>query len=173
MEVKPMEATSTKQRRVGARSKRGLASRLHRGRRGQSLVEFSLILPVLLIMVFGIIEFGMGIRSYISLTNATREGARFAAIGNPAGSFPSECNGTTTTTVIGRTCVAVEGLNRADISDVSVEYPDGQGPGNSVIVSADYTYNYITPLGDIMHFFSGGTLTETLLLSTSTDMRLE
>lgn len=127
----------------------------------------------MLIIIFGIIDFGMGLRSYISLTNATREGARFAAVGNPAGSFPSQCNGTTTTTVIGRTCVAVEGLNRSNITSLTVTYPNGQGPGNSVVVSADYTYEYITPLGDFINFFSGGTLTETLSLSTSTDMRLE
>lgn len=167
-----MEHTFTTQQ-VRSPSRRGRVSRLLRSRRGQSLVEFSLVLPVLLIMVFGIIDFGLGLRSYISLTNATREGARFAAVGNPAGSFPSQCDGTTTTTVIGRTCVAVEGLNRSNITSVTVTYPDGQGPGNSVIVSADYTYQYITPLGDIIHFFSGGTLTETLPLSTSTDMRLE
>jgi Flp pilus assembly protein TadG len=128
---------------------------------------------MLLIIVFGIVDFGLGLRSYISLTNATREGARFAAVGNPAGSFPSECNGTTTTTVIGRTCVAVEGLDRSNITSLTVTYPNGQGPGNSVIVAANYTYHYVTPLGDFIHFFSGGTLTETLPLSTSTDMRLE
>jgi Flp pilus assembly protein TadG len=127
----------------------------------------------MLIIVFGIIDFGWGLRSYISLTNATREGARFAAVGNPAGSFPSECDGATGTTVIGRTCIAVEGLNLSNITDVAVAYPDGQEPGNSVVVSADYTYEYITPLGDFINFFSGGTLTETLSLSTSTDMRLE
>src|SRR3990172_5805826 len=130
-----MEHTSTTQQQVRSPGRRGLARRLLRGRRGQSLVEFSLVLPVLLIMVFGIIDFGLGLRSYISLTNATREGARFAAVGNPAGSFPSQCDGTTTPTVIGRTCVAVEGLNRSNITSVTVTYPDGQGPGNSVIVS--------------------------------------
>lgn len=159
--------------RAAAQTKHGRLSRALRGGRGQSLVEFSLLLPVMLIIIFGIIDFGMGLRSYISLTNATREGARFAAVGNPAGSFPSQCSTPTSTTVVGRTCVAVEGLDRADISSVTVTYPDGQGPGNSVIVSADYTYHYITPLGDFIHFFSGGTLTETLALSTSTDMRLE
>ena len=66
--------------------------------RGQSLMEISLLLPVLLIIVFGIIDFGLGMRSYISLSNGVREGARFAAIGNPAGE-PSDCDGTTTPTV--------------------------------------------------------------------------
>jgi len=172
MELNTMIHASVRQQEEPPK-RRGLLRRLLSGRRGQSLVEFSLVLPVLLIIVFGIIDFGMGLRSYISLTNATREGARFAAVGNPAGSFPSQCNGTTTTTVIGRTCVAVEGLNRSNITSLTVTYPDGVGPGNSVIVAANYTYHYITPLGDIIHFFSGGTLTETIALSTSTDMRLE
>ncbi len=165
--------TRFKQQRDPSALQGGRLRRLFRGKRGQSLVEFSLILPVLLIIVFGIVDFGLGLRSYISLTNATREGARFAAVGNPAGSFPSECNGTTTTTVIGRTCVAVEGLDRSQITSVTVTYPNGQGPGDSVVVSANYTYHYITPVGDLIHFFSGGTLQETLTLSTSTDMRLE
>ena len=143
------------------------------GKRGQSLVEFALILPVMIILVFGIIDFGMGLRSYISLTNATREGGRFAAIGNSAGAYPADCDGISNTTVIGRVCYTMEGLALADIGTVGVSYPDGQSPGNSVIVSADYTYNYSTPIGDIIDFFSGGTFPDSLSLSTSTDMRLE
>ena len=156
-------------------SRRWLAVRRRRRPfdRGQSLVEFALILPVLMIMVFGIIDFGLGLRSYISLTNATREGARFAAVGNSAGAYPANCDGTSNTTVIGRVCYTIEGLDLADVDTVSVAYPNGQTPGNSVVVSADYTYNYITPIGDIVDFFSGGTFPDSLSLSTSTDMRLE
>jgi len=141
--------------------------------RGQSLVEFSLVLPVLLIMVFGIIDFGMGLRSYISLTNATREGARFAAVGNPAGAYPDDCDGSTSTSAVGRVCVAMEGLDLGDVQTVSVTYPNGQSPGSDVLVTAEYTYNFITPLGDLMGFFSGGVFPNTLDLQTSTDMRLE
>ena len=54
-----------------------------RSQRGQSLVEFALVLPILLILVLGIVDFGMGLRAYVTLTNATREGARFAAVGEP------------------------------------------------------------------------------------------
>lgn len=150
-----------------------LLRRLIRGGRGQSLVEFALTLPILMILIFGIIDFGMALRSYISLTNATREGARFAAVGNMAGAYPTDCDGSTNTTVVGRVCVAIEGLNLDDLQVVSVSYPDGQEPGNQVVVSAQYTYNYITPLGDIADFFSGGTFPDMLSLSTSTDMRLE
>ena len=160
-------------RTAAATLKKATPRRLVRGGRGQSLVEFALVLPVLLIMIFGIIDFGMGLRSYISLTNATREGARFAAVGNPAGSYPADCDGVSSDDVVGRVCVAMEGLQLADLNSVSVTYPNGTSPGNSVVVAADYTYNYITPLGDIVDFFSGGSFPDTLTLSTSADMRLE
>jgi Flp pilus assembly protein TadG len=165
----PVQDTPTK-----ARDRRQRSARLWgRRERAQSLVEFALVLPILCILIFGIIDFGMGLRSYISLTNATREGARFGAVGNPAGSYPADCNGTTNTSIIGRVCVSIEGLNLDDIQSVSVSYPGGQSPGEEVIVSAEYTYNFITPIGDLITFFTGGAFPETLTLSTSTNMRLE
>ena len=147
--------------------------RIQKASKGQSLVEFAMVLPLLVILIFGIIDFGMGLRSYISLTNATREGARFAAVGNVAGAYPANCDGATNTTVIGRVCVAIDGLDLTALDDVSVTYPDGQAPGNSVVVAAQYTYTFITPLGDIVSFISGGSFNDTLTLNTSTDMRLE
>lgn len=132
-----------------------------------------MVLPVLVILIFGIIDFGMGLRSYIALTNATREGARFAAVGNDAGAFPGDCDGSSNTTTIGRVCTAANGLNLSNVTDVSVSYPSGVGPGNSVVVSADYTYTFFTPIGAIIDFVSGGSFPETITLSSSTDMRLE
>jgi Flp pilus assembly protein TadG len=147
--------------------------RLLRGGRGQSLVEFAMVLPILCILIFGVIDFSLGLRSYISLTNATREGARYAAVGNAAGSFPANCDGVTNTTTVGRVCVAMEGLDLDNIDSLSVTYPNGQSPGNSVVVSAEYTHEFITPLADLASFFSGGSFPDTLSLDTSSDMRLE
>lgn len=148
-------------------------TRTVRGGRGQSLVEFALILPVLVILLLGIIDFGMGLRSYISLTNATREGARFAAVGNTAGIYPTDCDGLTNTSVIGRVCVALEGLDLNDLQNVTASFPDGQSPGESVVVSANFHYQFITPLPDFVDFFSAGALPEYINLNASTDMRLE
>lgn len=148
----------------------------HRGKgnaRGQSLVEFALVLPLLLILVFGVIDFGMGLRSYISLTNAVREGARFAAVGNPAGTYPTDCDGATSTSVVGRVCTALGDGNLNNVQSVTVTYPDGVAPGNRVVVSAQYEYTYITPLGDLLNFFTGGNFPESLSLQATTDMRLE
>lgn len=50
------------------------------GERGAALVEFAFLLPVLLLLVVGIIEFGRTFNAQISLTGAAREGARYMAI---------------------------------------------------------------------------------------------
>jgi Flp pilus assembly protein TadG len=52
--------------------------------RGAALVEFALILPVLVMFVFGIVEFGRAYSARIQLTSAVREGARAAALGGDA-----------------------------------------------------------------------------------------
>lgn len=47
---------------------------------GQSLVEFALILPILLLLLMGLIQFGFIFNGQIILTSAVREGARLAVI---------------------------------------------------------------------------------------------
>jgi Flp pilus assembly protein TadG len=48
---------------------------------GQALVEFAIILPLLLLLVTGIIEFGLMFNKYITLTDAARNGAQTLAVG--------------------------------------------------------------------------------------------
>ena len=59
----------------------GPGSPPRRRQRGQSLVEMALILPVLLLMFIGVLEVGWALRGYLTLLNASREAARFAARG--------------------------------------------------------------------------------------------
>jgi TadE-like protein len=47
-----------------------------RSERGQSLTEFALVLPLLVVLLFGIIQFGITFHDYITLTDAVRAGAR-------------------------------------------------------------------------------------------------
>jgi len=49
--------------------------------RGQALVEFALVLPVLVLLIIGSMEFGLVINQYMVLAEAAREGARSAALG--------------------------------------------------------------------------------------------
>lgn len=48
--------------------------------RGQSLVELAIMLPILLIILLGIIDFGRVFYAYVTITNASREGARYGSM---------------------------------------------------------------------------------------------
>lgn len=61
-------------------ARRQRADHRHPGSEGQSLVEFSLVLTPLLLILLGIIQFGFIFNSYITIANATREGARDGSI---------------------------------------------------------------------------------------------
>ncbi|MCA9881340.1 MAG: pilus assembly protein [Anaerolineae bacterium] len=52
-----------------------------RRRRGQTLAEFSISLPLLLILVFGIVEFGRMFQSWVTIQNSARAAARYAVTG--------------------------------------------------------------------------------------------
>lgn len=68
-------------RREGSqRAGRNIRSLDRRAGRGQSLVEFALILTPLFLILLGIIQFGFIFNSYVTMTNAAREGARIGTI---------------------------------------------------------------------------------------------
>lgn len=60
-----------------------LSKRFSKGQKGQALVEFALILPIIILIFFGILESGRIFHSYIVITYAAREGARAGAVGKP------------------------------------------------------------------------------------------
>jgi hypothetical protein len=64
-----------------------LARRL--GSTGQSIVEFLVILPILLIMISGLIEFGFMLNTYLDVIDAARDVARFAANVDPLETGPT------------------------------------------------------------------------------------
>ena len=49
---------------------------------GQSMVEFALALPILLLLIFGIIEFGRMLQAWLALENGARFAVRFAVTGS-------------------------------------------------------------------------------------------
>src|SRR5918999_4990271 len=52
-----------------------------RGQDGAAAVEFALLLPLLVLLLFGFIQFGIAFNTKIQATNAAREGARMAVVG--------------------------------------------------------------------------------------------
>src|SRR5579884_3599591 len=49
------------------------------GQQGAALLEFALVAPILLLLVFGAIEYGMFFKDYLTVSNTTRTGARVAS----------------------------------------------------------------------------------------------
>lgn len=129
------------------------------GERGQALVEFTLIIPIFLLLVFAIVDFGMGFHAWISVTNAAREGARIGAVGADADTIEARVRDT------------AGGL---DDEDISVNITNAQGdPGEAVTVEVDYDYELITPLSGILGVVSGGTLGPNIDFTATSEMRLE
>jgi Flp pilus assembly protein TadG len=58
--------------------------RARKGERGAVAVEFAILLPVLLLILFGIVEFGFVFNRYTSVTHAAREGVRQLSVGATA-----------------------------------------------------------------------------------------
>ena len=67
--------------------------------RGAAAVEFALLLPLLLILVFGIIDFGRMLNAQITLTEAAREGARASVLGTSVSARVNQLTGGLGTTV--------------------------------------------------------------------------
>jgi len=126
---------------------------------GQSLVEFALVLPIFLLVLFAIVDFGMAFHAWIAVTNSAREGARLGAVRGPATEIEQRVRDTTGT------------LDQANLT-VTVTNAEGD-PGDSVIVDVSYAYSLMTPMADLLALVSGGTISDSLTLSSTADMRLE
>ncbi|MHB8996334.1 MAG: TadE/TadG family type IV pilus assembly protein [Armatimonadota bacterium] len=67
------------------------------GRRGAAAVEFALVLPLLLALLFGIIEFGLVFKDQLAILQAAREGSRIAAVGRPVAEIQSRITSSAST----------------------------------------------------------------------------
>jgi len=113
--------------------------------RGQGMVEFALILPILLLVVVGIIEFSYIFAVYTGLFNAAREGARHGVV-NPRD-------------VSGIVSSAKDKVFLADPAQVNITVAYDKGPGTAVftnttevqigdrvLVQLDYDLETLTPV---------------------------
>jgi len=105
---------------------------------GAVAAEFALLLPLLLIILFGIIEFGMMMYGREIVTNAAREGARAGIVQGP----PKRTAGEITTII--DNYLTGTGVNPADVQLV----PTGAGltNPNTLTVSGTYFYNFLVPV---------------------------
>ena len=70
---------------------------------GQAVVEFALILPILILLIFGMIDFGWLFYNKIEVNNASREGARYAAVHWKESNYESDTVSLVTTYASGST----------------------------------------------------------------------
>lgn len=111
---------------------------------GAAAVELALVLPILLVLVFGIIDFGRAYNAEISLTQAAREGARVRSLGaDPAA----------TTT---RVQLAAGFLPATSVSVAAgPACPANPSPTDVATVTATTTFTYATPIGALVGFATG------------------
>jgi Flp pilus assembly protein TadG len=100
-----------------------------RDERGQTMTEMAVVLPVLCLLLFGVIQFGILFNNYVTLTDATRAGARKAAVGR----FGSDPAGAAETAVRS----SARDLRQADLG---VSVASSWAPGSDVTVTATYPY---------------------------------
>ncbi|MBB5870955.1 hypothetical protein F4553_004334 [Allocatelliglobosispora scoriae] len=112
------------------------------GDRGAAAAEFALVLPLLLLLVFGIIDFGRMINQQLTLTEGAREGSRLAVV------------------VPGSSDSAIEARVRLVAADAHVVGPvtscRNAAAGAQVTVTATKTFEFATPVGVFAAFFGAG-----------------
>jgi Flp pilus assembly protein TadG len=118
-------------------------------RRGQALVEFALVLPILVLVVLGIFDFGRAIFAYNTVSNAAREAARVAIVNQTDAGIVAEAVDHAVALHLDPTAVDISYAN----SDLSGGPPCNVTPrrnGCVVEVTVTYEYNAATPFVDAL-----------------------
>lgn len=120
------------------------------------MAEFALLLPMLLVIIFGIAEFGFMLSDQITVTNAARDGARTGALkGNTSSQAVSEAQSSASGTI-----------------NCPVQTPTTSYSSTQVTVTVQCSYSPATPLAPIIKLM-GGSFNGSITISASATMRLE
>jgi len=95
------------------------------------MVEFAIVLPFLCVLVLGILQFGITLNNYLTITDAARVGARQAVVTRLGGSTIDEARAAVVT--------AAGSLDTSKL-EVYVESSDWTAAGSEVVVTAKYPY---------------------------------
>jgi Flp pilus assembly protein TadG len=110
--------------------------------RGATAAEAALVLPMILIVLFGIIDFGRMINAQIVVSQAAREAARAASVGGSA-----EARAATAAASIG-------GVNTA-----ADDCPDDPGAGDDATATVTYQFEFVTPVAALAGIALGPSVT--------------
>jgi Flp pilus assembly protein TadG len=120
--------------------------------RGQSVTEFALILPIMAMLLFAVIQFGIAFNNYVTLTDATRAGARKAAVGRQSATPVGDCQ-----------AAVRNSASNLSAGSLTASCTSTWQPGSDVTVTATYPYK-ISLLGLVV---------KTGRLSSTTTERVE
>ncbi|RDU34659.1 hypothetical protein DRW41_22275 [Neobacillus piezotolerans] len=122
--------------------------------KGQSMVETALIIPLLMIILFGIVDFGRIFHVYLSMDHAGREGARVASISSEDDDIEKAI------------IAAMAGTDTSKLNiDIKPEGKANRPSGIEVEIALTYDIDFITPFVN--------PLAKSLKLSDTTVMRVE
>jgi TadE-like protein len=156
-----------------SRGQTTIERRLGGDERGVALVEFVLVLPLLLVILFGMLDFGRVFNYWIDATHLANEGARFAVVNNnPSTSGTLQAyiqqQGDTDELRNGGTASVPDPL------EICIDFPNGATVGQPVHVTATVTYNWLPFLSsDWSYNVFGHKLPLSSVVTGSSTMRLE
>lgn len=121
---------------------------------GTSLVEFALVLPLFLVLLFGLIDFGRVFHAYLTIDHAGREGARVASVQNEDETIEQSIQN------------AVAGLDQDQLTiAISPSGETNRSSGSEVEITLTYEIGFVTPFVEA--------LANPLTLTDTTVMRVE
>jgi Flp pilus assembly protein TadG len=124
--------------------------------RGASAVEFAVVLPVLILILFGTIEFGLFMFNKQVITNASREGARAGIIYRE----PRLTGGEITAIVNDYLGTKLVSFGATEVQATTVvDYSGGQIFGQDLMVRVSYPYNFLVLPGFVIPLAGGLTIT--------------
>jgi hypothetical protein len=133
--------------------------RRRRGERGAAIIEFAVVLPLMLVLIFSVVDFGLYFFIEHTIQFATREGVRLALVGrtvNDGQGNPLNREDSIVQTIQQKAAIAID-PSQLEISifpvDANYDDPagwettrDAGGPGAYMRVITRYSYPFVTPL---------------------------
>ncbi len=128
--------------------------------RGAALVEFAIIAPMLFMLLFGIIDFGLMFGQKLDVVQGSREGARLASVNYQA--TPESSGSTQTSEIVAETCSR---MALASDSTVTITFANGTDVGDTVSFEVRKPAQAVTGMFD--------QILDGVVLSSNVTIRLE